>query len=453
MKNRKALDQFYHRKRTSKYLRRLNRRRKEEIRKMRAKFFETENEMTLQLKREGSYISQLVTGSPAPEATHLGTSSGRHQVEIKLPEVFSIIDNPVESLNVFKGLAPALYDTDVESAGIQHKGISEHDLAAEILLGRVGKYCWDLHNAYGKSFEIKGNYPNQDLLTRKVKTFGLVKALEIDGEQIDDESAKDEKLVLFHKRGSKEESIRIGSLDSKTRATQGFVDHINNCLNEADYQLTEDASQELVEYVGEILANAQEHSGTGEWEIYGYLDRQNQNKVCEAVIYNFGNTISDTFDELPEDDYARESLNKYIAHHESKKLFGRNWDRDSLTTLFALQGSVSSKNSKDDSTRGQGTVDLIEFFQMISEEGSSGVDNSAKMCIFSGHNHIKFDGKYRLEENRGQPIIAFNKENDLSFPPDERYVKKLKESFFPGTLIAIQFVLPDTATEELGNDQ
>lgn len=452
MKKRKALDQFYHGKRTAKHLRRLSRLRKDKIRKKRAKFFETENEMTLQLKREGSYISQLVTGSSEPDTVHLGTSSGRQYVEIKLPKVFSIIDNPEESLNVFRGLAPALYDTDVEWAGVQHSGISEHDLAAEILLGRIGKYCWDLHNAHGKSFEIKGNYPSQDLLARKVKTFGLVKALEIDGEQIDDESAKDEKLVLFHKRGSKEESVRIGSLDSKTRATQGFVDHINNCLNEADYQLTESASQELVEYVGEILANAQEHSGTGEWEIYGYLDRQNQNKVCEAVIYNFGNTISDTFDELPEADYARESLNKYIAHHESKKLFGRNWDRDSLTTLFALQGRVSSKNSEDDSTRGQGTVDLIEFFQMISEEANATVDDSPKMCILSGHNHIRFDGTYRLEEKRGQPIIAFNKENNLSLPPDENYVKKLKNSFFPGTLIAIQFILPETATEELEND-
>lgn len=452
MKKRKELDQFYHRKRTEKRLRRLRRWRKAESRKLRARFFETKNEMTLQLEREGNHISRLVTGRPKPNTAHLGTSSGRQHTEIKLPQVFSIIDNPEESLDVFKGLAPALYDTDVEWAGVEHSNICEHDLAAEILLGRIGKYCMDLHSAFGKNFEIKGNYPSQDCLVRKVKSFGLVKALEIDGEKIDDESATEEKLVLFHKRGSQDDSIRIGSLDSKTRATQGFVDHINNCLIETDYQLTEEASQELVEYVGEILANAQEHSGTGEWEIFGYLDRRNENKVCEAVIYNFGNTISDTFNQLPEDDYARESLNRYIAHHESRKLFRSNWDRDSLTTLFALQGRVSSKNSEDDSTRGQGTVDLIEFFQMISEEGNKGANKSAKMCILSGHNHIKFDGKYRLEENRGQPIIAFNKDNDLLSTPDQNYVKKLKSSFFPGTLIAIQFILPETATEEVDND-
>ncbi|WP_288075037.1 hypothetical protein [Marinobacter sp.] len=452
MKKRKDLDRFYHEKRSEKHLRRLSRYRKDKSRKKRAKFFETRDEMTTQLRKEGHYISQLVTGSDAPSRGHLDKSSGMLSTEIRLPQVFSIIDNPEESIQVFKGLEPALYDTDVEWAGVRHSDICEHDLAAEILLGRIGKYCMDLHSAHGKSFEIKGNYPSQDCLARKVKTIGLVKALEVDGEKIDDDAAEAEKIVLFHKRGAKEDSIRIGSLDSKTRATQGFVDHINDCLMEADYQLTEDASQELVEYVGEILANAQEHSGTGEWEIYGYLDKQNEERMCEAVIYNFGNTISDTFDQLPEDDYARGSLNKYIAQHENKALFGKNWDKDSLTTLFALQGRVSSKNSEDDSTRGQGTVDLIEFFQMISEEGNKRGGEHAKMCILSGHNHIRFDGKYRLVESRGQPIIAFNKENNLSLPPDPNYVKKLKKAYFPGTLIAIQFILPDTATEELEND-
>src|SRR5690606_29138948 len=153
-----------------------------------------------------------------------------------------------------------------------------------------------------------------------------------------------------------------------TRATQDFVEHIDQCLQENGSELTFTATQELAEYIGEIITNAQDHSGDPNWQIYGYLDKEHENRVCEVVIFNYGNTISETFGNLPEDDFARKELNKYLQHHEKTGVFGPGWSRDSLTNLFALQGNVSSKNKPSDSTRGHGSISLIEFFQSISDK-------------------------------------------------------------------------------------
>lgn len=196
-----------------------------------------------------------------------------------------------------------------------------------------------------------------------------------------------------------------------------------------------------------------EHSGENNWRIVGYLDRDDCNRVCEVVIYNFGLTIAETFNKLEVDDFAKKNVNEYVNKHHAKKLFGENWTPDDLTTLVALQGRISSKNHPDDDTRGHGTVDLIEFFQEIMD-GHDGAEckEQAKMCILSGHTHIRFDRKYRMGKDRdGRDTIAFNDENDLSRPPDSKYVRHLKRCHFPGTLIAIRFVLPERATEEVSD--
>lgn len=112
--------------------------------------------------------------------------------------------------------------------------------------------------------------------------------------------------------------------------------------------------------------------------------------------------------------------------------------------MYALQGGVSRKNAGKDHVGdyGQGTADLIEFFQELGQ--TAGAEAVPKMCVLSGHTIVQFDGRYcmqRVENELGVwRIIAFNKENSLDLPPDPESVRHLP-SYFPGTLISMRFYL------------
>lgn len=402
-------------------------------------------------KRELLFIEKMVGVTPEGKRKKQIVKKHMRTLSINLPNTFSIIDQPNECLNKLLEFKAIFENLLINEIKISHVNTKKADLAAEILLAKVARTCMEKHvesrSAKRKKFSIGGDYPESESISRIIRSIGIVKELEIKESSIDERDDKDKKILIFKRRSDSGEQSSIGSLDHKTRTTQDFVTHINNCLLQSGNTLTDAAQQVLCEYIGEIITNAQDHSGTKHWEIFGYLDRENDERVCEVVIFNFGKTISETFMKLPHNAFARQSLNKYLQVHRQGGALISRWSQDLLAAVFSLQGSVSSKNIKTDITRGHGTVALIEFFQNIVEQNEN---KNAKMCILSGNEHIKFDGKYRLVENEGKPIIAFNSKNDLKVAPDRNYVKSLTGVSFPGTLIAIQFVLPESATQEIG---
>lgn len=159
-------------------------------------------------------------------------------------------------------------------------------------------------------------------------------------------------------------------------------------------------------------------------------------------------TIAETLKKLPRDHYTTQQIAPYIAKHQGRRFFGANWAEDDLLTLIALQSQVSCKNESPADTRGNGTVDLIEFFQKVHADGEEiGADGAGpRMALLSGSTHILFDGTYQLRENsNGTKVIAFNEENDLEMKPDPKYVHRLKAKF-PGTVISIRFPLVGSST-------
>lgn len=117
-------------------------------------------------------------------------------------------------------------------------------------------------------------------------------------------------------------------------------------------------------------------------------------------------------------------------------------------TLIALQGYVSSKNIDESTDRGQGTVDLIEFFQNVSKECLPEPSKKARMAIISGSTHIYFDGTHHIKQDEtGKEVIAFNANNSLNDKPEKKYVRKMKDVSFPGTIIAARFPISERSTE------
>ena len=349
-------------------------------------------------------------------------------LDISLPETFSVIHDP-------NGFLKTLYNLNLSnlyklnSVTIHHTNVIKIDLAAESIFDLL---LMELRKIK-KRIKITSNLPSNNIIKRYIKSIGIIKNLEIKQEYQNNDETLHRAFEMKSKRFNSSENWKENTIEK-------FVNHINDCLIDHGKKLTMVGKGQLAKYTGEILNNAEEHSGFDDVFITGYLDNANQTHWCEIAIFNFGDTIAKTFKKLPKDSYAYNEIKDYINIHLSNGLFGHSWTKENLLTIVALQGHISSKNKTKKQDRGQGTVDLIEFFQTIHKKCVGNHQNSkAEMAILSGSTHIYFDGMYTMQKNSsGRKIIAFNKENDLHTKPDAKYVKNLDLSF-PGTVISIRF--------------
>ena len=320
------------------------------------------------------------------------------------------------------------------------------DLAAETILDLVAEEIEREYKSRNKKLQFKGYYPNSERLQRLLKGIGIIQSLHIKHEYLP--PSQKSKVEVFVRK-AKKLGTDVGSLSYVELTAKKFVDHINKCLKRINKELTEDAIDRLSTYTGEIIGNAEEHSGENSWRITGYYDHHDESHLCEITIFNFGKTFADTFTELTKESFAYQAVSPYIRKHKMNNLFNSGWNENDLLTLVALQGDISSKNVSKDDTRGNGTVEMIEFFDRVCREISLN-DSAPEMAVISGNTHIRFDGNFPLvDDDSGRKIIAFNNQNDLNYPPDAQYVSNLAPLYFPGTLISIRFTLSENQLFEI----
>jgi hypothetical protein len=291
-----------------------------------------------------------------------------------------------------------------------------------------------------------GFYPKDDRLERYIKAIGIIKSLDVRHEYLP--SHEENELKIFKRHSLKSaEMINPGSPTYKERTIAKFVNHINNCLDANEMELTPEGKHNLSRYTGEVLDNAIQHSEMNEWEITGFLDNSIEPHLCEIAIFNFGRTIYESFNKLDRNSYPFVvQLNQFLKSASFSNMF----TEETCITLLALQETISSKNESKTDTRGSGTVQLIEFFQDIHRECTESGSSSAKMAMLSGKTHILFDGTYKMiNDDHGRATIAFNKSNNLKKKPNPKYVRTLGDLYFPGTILSIQFPMQKTYTKEV----
>lgn len=373
----------------------------------------------------------------------------RRKVEIKLPETFCFIYEPEVAMKTIVRVIKNCRDEYVKNLVLNHRPIKAYSLTSDILLALgVGK-AKQMHRRGRKSKKhINGYYPDDPDHEQLIREIGVVK--EINGKSQRKLPFEREKQHLFSKKSVNFNKANAYSEDDHSRAAEAFVKHVNECVYDFECSLDEEAEIELLKCVGEVLDNAQRHSSLQEndhmWFIRGYLNNHTDSKDFELSIFNFGRTIAESFEDLPEDHFSLNLVNSYAEEHMFK-----NFTREQLITVAAMQQRYSSRNDDIRGTNGQGTILLIEFFEKMYEafhklQGEEELQNNQRMSIVSGKTHILFDGKYKLkdlQENSDdeQMIIAFNHKNTLELPPDPNNVKHLKDSFFPGVAISIRFPL------------
>ncbi len=364
-----------------------------------------------------------------------GKEKNKHTVSI--PPSFSLIKNPNPSLQAIFRLAVVSAERKLRLVMFDHSQVTDIDLAAESILDFIAlEISSESNSRKRRTMLFQGVLPTEPRLQRFFQSIGILKNLKISGSSLSEKDLN--KLHFFIQLRKRCTHVYSTSrVSNKEKITKQLVDYVDGCVLANNFQLSNSGKEKLTQYTGEILDNIEEHAESVRWNVVGYLDNADKKRLCEIVIFNFGSTIAETFFELPMESWARSQVVPYVKEHSRRSFFGTNWTEENLYTLAALQGSISSKNKSSSDARGQGTVELISFFQRLHKQCNYA--GETEMAILSGKTHVYFDGKYQMKKDQnGRFVIAFNKDNDLRFPPDEKYVTNLN-CFFPGTAICIRF--------------
>ncbi|WP_290654457.1 hypothetical protein [Idiomarina sp.] len=387
------------------------------------------------------------------------------KLAVKIPKVFSLFHCTDEVLELITRTAYLHRSKRLKEIEIDHSDCEENDLAAEVLLSGIIKALRSNRKKSGKTARAHGYLSAEnEFINRLIKSIGLVRELARKRHKL--ENLKENRISLFradsliHEKPNQKKPMEV---DRKNRATSRLANHLNKSINSIDKKLKEDSISFLIEYIGELIDNAEEHSGKNIWRCYGYLDSiktAGGMLKSEIVVLNYGKSIYETFIEKS----GSPSVWKFIDQY----LQGLNETRDNktLVTIAALRKFISSK--KDESTtRGRGTWSVIETFHRISkawqaELGGTQTDYIPEMIIVSGEVAVRFTPEliiksiesidYSSDKHASEKyVVAFNETNDPLKKPDKRFVYSLKYPF-PGTIVSIKFPVATTLTEAVTHD-
>ncbi len=367
---------------------------------------------------------------------------------VQLPENFCLISNPAETLNILYSIVQisGKIRSD-ERLFIDQFKCKRIDIAAsgllDVLTSEVRREA---------RCGVGGQLPNDKRACDLVQCMGITKHLQVSSVQprpdVDETFTK---LPL-----TKGKRSRSFGTDQERASTQlGF--YLNECVKKVSgLVLSDEIKAAIVQWAGEIITNAEEHSGRNEWFSIGYMVPTAEGEPdeivgeCQLAIFGFGRSIVESINNpTTVRDETYNEMADLAAKHSKKKLFSAKFELGELLTLYSLQDGVSRFSAP---TRGTGTIQFIEAFQ----EFGANADQSKRpeMALISGKSRILFDGEYKLKDRvvNGLPrkVIAFNETNDLEDRPDEKNVHSL-DNGFPGTILTCRFFVDKTSLTKLSD--
>ncbi|EMM9996247.1 hypothetical protein JAG49_002516 [Morganella morganii] len=385
----------------------------------------------------------------------------RNAEKIKIPKYFDLYDNPEKSLLFISAATKLIARGKLKSYLFSYKKNKTHCLGLECLLG-VALTAAKQNNINYKDtmVQINGIYPKDDQYLEIIRDIGLVKEINniSPGKVLDTTEASKKtnpKKRIFCADSIGKEDASAYAHDRKNITAEKFTKYINDCLNDHDLKLVSEAEKHLTSCMGELLDNAERHCDLEQrprWYLRGFVNNNVRYPICELAVFNFGKTIDETFDNLPENHF---SLNKQVIPYVEKHISKKGMFREGLITVAALQGRVSCKNETETDSSGTGTIELLKLFQDMHDslkQMGRDIKGCIKMTLISGNTHINFDGSYQLKKklvNDAESDIftyPFN-EIGLESEPDRTYLKRMKNARFPGVMINIRFPLPENATQ------
>lgn len=346
-------------------------------------------------------------------------------VIVEIPEKFSLITNPEESLQTLKKIFTAIQNEKVQELFLDYSKCEELGLCASSVTDIIILNGIKYRKIINKPLNTRGNVPKSKEAREIFIISGLVKHLGIS--KIENNN-----------------TVRLDILknEEQSKMTDKIIQYYDRCLNTQNYQLTVQGKSKFAHMIGEVLDNVNQHAGDlATWYASGHfnIDKDRKDGKCRLVLFDFGDSIYEGLNREDTTEYTKKLLKDKTKEHYN--IFNKKWNEEPLWMLYVLQYNVSRKRVDIDDDRGKGTIKLINNFMHI---GKNMDGNNPIMAILSGNGYILFDSTYNLKEEivngKKIPIIAFNEENDLSKKPDSKYVKRIDEKF-PGTMISMEFYL------------
>ncbi len=325
-----------------------------------------------------------------------------------------------------------LSSQNVNSIHIDHSDCIRLDLCASLIMDLTILNC-------NKNKNFKGTLSKNEIVNLMIRASGIIRHLNLP-ESINDNN---EDILLFPLKVGKKTTDQYHTTDMEIASTN-LNEYFNKCLYKVNLELTPDGKSKLSKMTSELLTNAEDHSGKEKWYLIGYFKSIDEHQhECHIVICNYGKSIYESLNNDNISQKIKSGILMLTEKHRRRGFFSikRRWSESNLWTLYALQEGVSRlRDNGENIDRGNGTVEMIEFFLELAKQGQK------KMCIISGSTAILFDGKYKLHDakigDETRKIIAFNFKNDLGQPPDPKYIYTLKNPF-NGTIVSLRFTLND----------
>lgn len=351
------------------------------------------------------------------------TKIWKAQEDVKLPNNFSLTNNPDEVIMTIKRVASFFQQDRDLTLRVSCKDVTDMDLSALIVLDVIIVKGMNYIRRKGFSCTVGGDMPSNQEIFRLFTYSGLPKHLQ---------------AIIPSTNKAVETLDPFAAKDDTNLETHRIIEYYDKCLNHNGFKLNNKGKAYLSSLINEIVDNARIHSGLKKrFYCGGFYDHEARRG--QLAIISFGNSMYESLNGESTNLIIKEQIKKHV--HQQKQFFSFNYNEEMSWTVFALQYKISRLNNSASPDRGTGTIKFIEAFSKI---GRASNHDDPKMCLVSGNTHILFDGTYNLKDEtvNGQKVkvIAFNKENSLKKKPDQNYVKKMAEKF-PGVVINVEFYM------------
>ena len=168
--------------------------------------------------------------------------NGRRVVEIKMPKIFSLIENPKDSLEVILSLCNFSRKIKISSIIFDHSNVEEIDLSAEGILGFLAREIEKENIFLKKKIIFKGKYPKSTFAKRLIKGIGVVANLNTPLESVP-EIEKNKIRVFLKKNIRKKTTLKYHDSAHILRVSNDFVNHFNSCLKDNGRSLIESSKK------------------------------------------------------------------------------------------------------------------------------------------------------------------------------------------------------------------
>ena len=376
----------------------------------------------------------------------------------QVPRNFSIVEHPNEAYVFLQELTAALLFQKYSHIKIDYSRCKTADLGAQVLLDIIIK---DIIIFYRKCQGHPHTAP-------KVKGIQGINVLNEDVKKLlfsvgspsihSNKSINFDDIIPYSLCVHDRESNRIPSeiIKQKDIDTTKLADYVVECLRRFNKKLTPEKREDLCTVIGEALINAEEHSTTQYRYSIGYFHEIKEHGqhygLFRLVILNFGKTIYEKFKDpnCPNKSVVEKMKLLSQSYKNNKFFFSRQFEEETLWTLYALQEGVTSVAPEDYKKRGNGCIQFIDSFFNIKGERSQ-KDNISRLSLLSGNTNIIFDGTYNIKEKTIDgdkfKFMTFNNSGNIEEKPDSKYVSYVA-NYFPGTMISAKILFNEDDLED-----